>query len=111
MVHMLARTKIQQVFPILSVSNLLLFPDQLLSTSTTSPSWLDSVLGQSKQGVFTADFEGENNTVMELGDGDNTMLDCKVFLKQEKTVSLSQPRPTLKWQYPILRYLGYDTQE
>jgi hypothetical protein len=41
------------------------------------------------QGVFTADFEGKNNTVMELGDGDNTMLDCKVFLKQEQTVSMA----------------------
>ena len=31
-------------------------------------------------------FEGENNTLVELGDGDNIILDCKVFLKQEKTV-------------------------
>ena len=57
-----------------------------LLSSSTSPSWLDSVLGQSKQGVFTADFEGENNTMVELGDGDSVVLDCKVYLKQEKTV-------------------------
>jgi len=61
--------------------------DKLLSTSSTSPTWLDTVLGQSKQGVFTADFEGQNNTLVELGDGDNTTLDCKVYLKQEKTIS------------------------
>jgi len=61
--------------------------DSLLSSSTWSPSWLDSALGQSKQGVFTADFEGENNTRVELDDGDNVMLDCKVFLRKEKTIS------------------------
>ena len=56
------------------------------STGLTDPSWLDSVLGQSKQGIFSADFEEENNTWVELGDGDNITLDCRVFLKQEKTV-------------------------
>ena len=49
--------------------------------------WLDTVLGQTRQGVFTADFEEKNNTSLELGDGDNMTLDCRVFLKQEKTVS------------------------
>ena len=44
-------------------------------------------MGRSKHGVFTADFEGENNTVVELEDGDNILLDCKVFLRKEKTVS------------------------
>ena len=58
-----------------------------LLSSTTSPSWLDSVLGQPKQGVFSASFEGVNNTVLEFDDGDNASIDCKVFLKQEKTVS------------------------
>ena len=48
--------------------------------------WLDSVLGQSKQGVFSADFEDDNNTWVELGDGENMTLDCRVFLKQDKTV-------------------------
>ena len=61
--------------------------DIYLSTTATSPSWLDSVLGQPKQGVFSASFEGVNNTVMEFDDGDNASIDCKVFLKQEKTVS------------------------
>ena len=46
------------------------------------------MLGQSKQGVFSADFEEENNTWVELGDGDNMTLDCRVFLKQEKTVNV-----------------------
>jgi len=61
--------------------------DTLPSSSNSSSSWLDSVLGQSRQGVFTADFEGENNTLLEVGDGDNIILDCRVFLKQEKTIS------------------------
>ena len=57
--------------------------------STNSPlTWLDSVLGKPSQGLFRADFEGLNNTVVEVGDGDNAMLDCRVFLKQEKTVRL-----------------------
>ena len=54
---------------------------------TADSSWLDTVLGQTRQGVFTADFEEKNNTSLELGDGDNMTLDCRVFLKQEKTVS------------------------
>ena len=33
-------------------------------------------------------FESQNNTVVELRDGDNLVLDCKVFLKQDKTVRL-----------------------
>ena len=57
-----------------------------LSSKTVSDSWLDSVLGQSKQGVFSADFEDDNNTWVELGDGENMTLDCRVFLKQDKTV-------------------------
>ena len=55
--------------------------------SSTSPTWIASVLGQDKQGVFTADFEGQNNTVVEVGDGDSMALDCRVFLRQDKTVS------------------------
>ena len=39
-----------------------------------------------KLGIFSADFEEENNTWVELGDGENMTLDCRVFLKQEKTV-------------------------
>ena len=61
----------------------------LLATST-SPTWVASVLGRDKGGVFTADFEGENNTLVELGDGENMVLDCKVFLRQDKTVSLNE---------------------
>ena len=57
-----------------------------LLASSTSPTWIASVLGQDKEGVFTADFEGKNNTRMELGDGDSMVLDCKVFLRQDKTV-------------------------
>ena len=60
----------------------------VFSKVTADSSWLDNVLGQSKQGVFSADFEEENNTWVELGDGDNMTLDCRVFLKQEKTVNV-----------------------
>jgi hypothetical protein len=45
------------------------------------------VLGHTRQGVFSADFEGANNTRLEVDDGDNVTLDCSVFLKQDKTVS------------------------
>ena len=86
-------------------------PDSLLSSSTWSPSWLDSALGQSKQGVFTADFEGENNTRLELEDGDNIMLDCKVFLRKEKTVrETSQPEYHM-YILIIFRSLGCATLE
>ena len=59
-----------------------------LLTFAASPSWLESVLGEPKQGVFSASFEGVNNTVLEFDDGDNAIIDCKVFLKQDKTVSV-----------------------
>ena len=36
-------------------------------SATNQNSWLDSVLGQTKQGIFSADFEDENNTWIELG--------------------------------------------
>lgn len=58
-----------------------------ISTKTNSDSWLDNVLGQTRQGVFSADFEDDNNTRVVLGDGDNLTLDCRVFLKQDKTIS------------------------
>lgn len=57
-----------------------------LSSKSSTDSWLDSVLGQSRQGIFSADFEDDNNTWVELGDGENMTLDCRVFLKQDKTV-------------------------
>ena len=65
---------------------IVIYSDLNIMTCNTSSTWLDSVLGQSKHGVFSADFEGKNNTVLEVGDGDSVMLDCNVFLKQEKTV-------------------------
>ena len=82
---------------------MLIFTGGHLQTSLPpSPSWLDSVLGQSKQGTAVG-FEGENNTVVELGDGDSAMLECKVFLRQEKTVRLFY---TFKLLVFVLRYLG-----
>ena len=63
-------------------------------SSSTSPTWLDSFLGQSKRGVFSADFKWKNNTVLEVGDGDSVVLDCQVFLKQDKTVGVARYRYT-----------------
>ena len=57
------------------------------SSSTTNPSWIN-LLGNLKQGVSTVHFDGVNNTVVQLGDSDNMVLDCKVFLRQGKTVSI-----------------------
>ena len=56
------------------------------SSSSITPSWLD-LLGHVKQGVSTVDFDVVNNTVVQLGDGDNVVLECKVFLRQGKAVS------------------------
>ena len=39
-----------------------------------------------RQGVFSAAFEGTNNSVVKVEDGSSISLDCLVFLKQEKTV-------------------------
>ena len=80
----------------MALINIIIYPNLLLihlftgnlSSKTASDSWLDSVLGQSRQGVFSADFEDDNNTWVELGDGENMTLDCRVFLKQDKTVNI-----------------------
>ena len=53
---------------------IVIFSDLNIMTSNTSSTWLDSVLGQSKHGVFSADFEGKNNTVLEVGDGGSDKL-------------------------------------
>jgi hypothetical protein len=63
------------------IFNTFLFSEVHLCPSATPHSWLDSVLGKQKQRVFLASFEGVNNTVLELNDGDNASIDCKVFLK------------------------------
>ena len=55
------------------------------SSSSITASWVD-LLGHVKQGVSTVHFDGVNNTVVDLGDGDNMVLDCKVFLSRGKKV-------------------------
>ncbi len=47
---------------------------------------VDSLL-PAKEGVFTADFENENGTTVEVYDGGNAVLDCRVYLRHDKTVS------------------------
>ena len=54
---------------------------------STTNSWID-LLGLVKQGVSTVGFESQNNTMVELRDGNKLVLDCKVFLKHDKTVRL-----------------------
>ena len=49
--------------------------------------WIDS-LKADKAGVFTADFEEENGTVVEVRDGTDAVLDCRVYLRHDKTVSI-----------------------
>lgn len=48
--------------------------------------WLDSLLGNSKKGVFTADFEEVNGTTVEVRDGTQALLNCRVYLRHDKTV-------------------------
>ena len=48
--------------------------------------WLDSLLGNSKKGVFTADFEEINGTTVEVRDGTRALLNCRVYLRHDKTV-------------------------
>jgi hypothetical protein len=43
-------------------------------------------LGNSKKGVFTADFEEINGTTVEVRDGTAAMLNCRVYLRHDKTV-------------------------
>ena len=50
------------------------------------PEWLESVLGASKEGVFTADFLSKNGTTVSVRDGGTAILDCRVYLRHDKTV-------------------------
>ena len=43
---------------------------------------------KSKKGVFEADFENPNNTIVTVRDGDSVVLNCRVYLLHDKTVSL-----------------------
>ena len=51
---------------------------------------LDQLLqDNSKKGVFDADFENKNNTIVTVRDGDSVVLNCRVYLLHDKTVSWS----------------------
>ena len=59
---------------------------------TSSPSWIDGLLrGKSKQGVFTADFLDENDTTLAVRDGETALLNCSVYLRHDKTVTINRP--------------------
>ena len=50
---------------------------------------LDQLLqDKSKNGVFEADFENVNNTIVNVRDGDSVLLNCRVYLLHDKTVSV-----------------------
>ncbi len=42
---------------------------------------------KSKHGVFEADFENQNGTTINVRDGDSVLLNCRVYLLHDKTVS------------------------
>ena len=42
---------------------------------------------ESKHGVFEADFENRNGTTVTVRDGDSVLLNCRVYLLHDKTVS------------------------
>ena len=54
--------------------------------------WLESVLGASKEGVFTADFLSKNGTTVSVRDGGTALLDCRVYLRHDKTVGEGNTR-------------------
>ena len=66
-----------------------------ISTTTSSVadeddlSALEKLLrDKSKQGVFEADFENQNGTTVTVRDGDSVLLNCRVYLLHDKTVSI-----------------------
>jgi len=87
---------------------LLLLVTTGFGASPKQADWLDSVLGTTRQGVFSADFESPNNTRVEVDDGDNLTLNCAVFLKQEKTVSWLR-HPLIPNAVPDLLTVGLTT--
>ena len=61
-------------------------------SQTSKNSFLDSVLTD-KSGVFTADFDEANGTEITVRDGTSALLDCKVYLRHDKTVKNDCRRP------------------
>ena len=60
---------------------------------------------KSKHGVFEADFENQNGTTVTVRDGDSVILNCRVYLLHDKTVSTYVYCLTLMW-YSLLRVKG-----
>lgn len=56
-----------------------------VSSSSLKDAFLDKVLTD-KSGVFTADFDEANGTEITVRDGTSALLDCKVYLRHDKTV-------------------------
>ena len=61
---------------------------------------------KSKHGVFEADFENQNGTTVTVRDGDSVILNCRVYLLHDKTVSTYVYCLTLYMLYSLLRVRG-----
>jgi hypothetical protein len=59
----------------------------MMTNKPPSDAWLAKLLGKSKQGVYEADFEDENGTTINVRDGNSVLLNCRVYLIHDKTVS------------------------
>lgn len=55
---------------------------------------------KSKQGIFEADFENSSNaTTVTVRDGDSVLLNCRVYLLHDKTVSTAHNTATFRQIY------------
>ncbi|XP_059089429.1 uncharacterized protein LOC131885416 isoform X1 [Tigriopus californicus] len=55
------------------------------SSLVNDKQWMSSL--SNKEGTFTADFEEENGTTIAVRDGTKAVLNCRVYLRHDKTVS------------------------
>ncbi|XP_059089430.1 uncharacterized protein LOC131885416 isoform X2 [Tigriopus californicus] len=53
------------------------------SSLVNDKQWMSSL--SNKEGTFTADFEEENGTTIAVRDGTKAVLNCRVYLRHDKT--------------------------
>lgn len=87
-----------QAFKVNVCLSILVISQPEISTTTTTTNKKDEELPEflsldrvlkdnSKQGIFEADFENENGTTVTVRDGESVILNCRVYLLHDKTVS------------------------